>query len=284
MSRLIRCLIAWMVFVTPSLSQWSAWTTVNQTAWETFSARRVTRFDDLVPVLENDHASWSASRSFSRTIPSAVDWRSTLGTVRDQGDCGSCWAFAGVAALESAIYHHHTGTISDLSEQQLVDCSWTFGNRGCLGGRLAGTMRFLTSGSICNETAYPYTAIAQRQPLACRTLSRQCLFTPRVRRLTTVRSEAAFQSALVRGPIVIAMHVNAVFHTYAQGIFDGSCTGSANHAVLLVGYNTSETGVPYWIIRNSWGNEWGEQGYVRIVRNRRWCRIGDYVGYQIVAV
>jgi C1A family cysteine protease len=278
MSRLICwfALLSWPV----SVAQWSARSPVNLTAWETFSARRVAPLDDLMPVRAMEET-LARAQPTPRVLPAVVDWRDSLGPVRDQGDCGSCWAFAGVAALEAAIYPYSP---ADLSEQHLLDCSWTFGNRGCQGGRLMGTMRFLTLGSVCNESIYPYTAVAQRQPVTCRTRSRQCASTPRVRRLVSVRTERSFQSALTQGPIVIAMHVNAVFHTYAQGIYDGPCTGAANHAVLLVGYNTSDAGVPYWIIRNSWGSDWGEQGYVRVVRNRRWCRVGDYVGYQITAV
>lgn len=274
MNRLIVFALWWLgVF-----AQWSARAPVNHTAWEHFFAPRVARLDDMIPVPPEPTTIRSRME-----LPPAIDWRSSLGPAREQGECGSCWAFAGVAALEHALYQR-TGTLVDLSEQHLVDCAWLFGNRGCRGGQLAGTLRFLVQGAVCNETQYPYSATATRLPPFCKNVSRtrMCASTPRVRQLSLIRTEQGLQTALVQGPVVIAMHVNAEFHTYAEGIYDGPCAGSVNHAVLLVGYNTSETGVPYWIVRNSWGTDWGEQGYVRIVRHRRWCRIGDYVGYQIV--
>ena len=89
------------------------------------------------------------------------------------------------------------------------------------------------------------------------------------------------QLALTRGPVFAVMHVNAFFYVYAYGVFNGPCNGLPNHAVIIVGYNTTSDGVPYWIIRNSWGTRWGEQGYVRVIRNRRKCSIGDYASLQI---
>jgi len=276
MSRLIYFLLMLLVSVH---SQWSARAPVNETTWNTFFSTRSVQLDDLIPVRPD---ATDRIRPLV-ALPDAVDWRPTLGPARDQGECGSCWAFAAVAGLEHAVYQS-SGVHVDLSEQHLVDCSWLYGNRGCQGGRLAGTLRYLTRASVCSETQYPYTALGLRQPPSCRTLSRTCVTTPRVQRLVPVKSERALQEALVQGPVVIAMHANAVFHTYANGVYDGPCSGFVNHAVLLVGYNTSSTGVPYWVIRNSWGADWGEDGYVRIVRNRRWCRIGDYVGYQIAQI
>lgn len=83
---------------------------------------------------------------------------------------------------------------------------------------------------------------------------------------------------------MVLVHVNALFYTYASGVFDGACAGVPNHVMVLVGYNTTADGVPYWTFRNSWGAAWGERGHIRMIRSRRLCEVGKYASVQIVTL
>lgn len=216
------------------------------------------------------------NRISMRGLPLAIDWRYTFGPVRNQGQCGSCWAFAGVGVLESALARKHPNRLYDLSEQQMMDCS----RMGCRGATLTSTLMYLRRYALCPESMRPYVARENRNARICRSLHRLNAF-PRVKRVQTFLGELALQKALEDGPLIVAIHANAGMYAYTNGIFDAPCTGVINHAVILVGYNQTEEGVPYWWIRNSWGTHWGEQGYFRMIRGRFHCSIGRARSYQI---
>ena len=222
----------------------------------------------------------------NRTISERVDWRHTLGPVRDQGKCGSCWAFATLAGMEAAVYND-TGRVQDLSEQQMVECS--VANRGCRGGFIEPTLTFLRNTGVCNESRYGYVAPLFRVPLRqvpanCARLKTECTRAFRMGQVVGSVGELQLQAMVARGPVIVVLHVNAWFYAYGAGVFDGPCTGRANHAAVLVGYNTTANGVQFWLLRNSWGSHWGEQGYIRLIRGKQQCGLGQYRAYQIRSV
>ena len=199
-------------------------------------------------------------------MPAAVDWttQNAVTPVKNQGSCGSCWAFATTGAIEGIVAIRNR-TLLSLSEQQLVDCDKT--SSGCEGGWPDRAFAYVnTNNGLCTEAAYPYTA----QDGACR--SNSCVESP----LTSItgyydvparNDDDALMRAVAQQPVSVAVNANAAFQYYASGVFTAPCSGSINHAVLIVGYGITQTQVPYWKIKNSWGTAWGEAGYIRLLRN-----------------
>ncbi|HVP06782.1 MAG TPA: C1 family peptidase [Candidatus Acidoferrum sp.] len=222
------------------------------------------------------------------TLPTAFDWRTQTGLppIRNQGGCGSCWAFSTVGGLECAIKIYE-GQVVDLSEQWLVSCN--VDNSGCGGGWLAYDY-FQWLGDKCNgvgavmESDCPYKA----KDLAC-----GCPY-PHYYKIydwkyigsaSGVPSIAAMKQAIMEyGPISVCVSVGDAFQAYGGGIFNAQSNAGINHAVVLVGWNDSQN---VWIMRNSWGPNWGESGYMRIVYNCSSIGYGavyiDYAGVRVTA-
>lgn len=197
-------------------------------------------------------------------LPESVDWREkgAVSSIKDQGYCGSCWAFSTVAAVEG-INQIVTGDLITLSEQELVECD-TY-NAGCNGGLMDDAFEFIIrNGGLDTEDDYPYTADDGK-----------CNVTRRNTKVVTIDgyedvtplSEKALQKAVAKQPVSVAIEaVGRHFQLYESGIFNSECGTSLDHGVAAVGYGT-ENGVDYWIVRNSWGTSWGEKGYIRMERN-----------------
>uniref|UniRef100_K3ZLF6 Peptidase C1A papain C-terminal domain-containing protein n=1 Tax=Setaria italica TaxID=4555 RepID=K3ZLF6_SETIT len=192
-------------------------------------------------------------------FPAEVDWRqkgAVIG-VNNQEDCGCCWAFSAVAAIEG-IHQIKTGDLVSLSKQQLLDCS-TNGNYGCNGGNMDNVFEYTISNcGITTEDAYPYTAIEDMcqwvQPAV--TISGY-QDVPRY-------NEDALALAVANQPVSVGVDANN-FQFYDGGVMTvDSCRTDLNHAVTTVGYGTAEDGSLYWLIKNSWGETWGEGGYLRL--------------------
>ncbi|XP_010290171.1 PREDICTED: cathepsin L2-like [Phaethon lepturus] len=176
--------------------------------------------------------------SAARKTPAAVDWRAKgyVTPVKNQGHCGSCWAFSATGALEGLVFNR-TGKLVVLSEQNLIDCSRKLGNNGC-------------PGYTPRERAANCSAVW----------------------LVAQGSEAALEQAVAAvGPVSVAVDASSFqFHFYKSGIFSSMfCSQRVNHGMLAVGYGTSQEhghNVSYWILKNSWSAAWGEQGYIRLLK------------------
>uniref|UniRef100_A0A8D0EG11 CATL1 protein n=1 Tax=Strix occidentalis caurina TaxID=311401 RepID=A0A8D0EG11_STROC len=203
--------------------------------------------------------------------PAEVDWRAKgyVTPVKNQGHCGSCWAFSATGALEGLVFNR-TGKLAVLSEQNLIDCSRKLGNNGCHGGYMTHAFQYVhDNGGLNSEHVYPYTA----------TDTSSCRYNPqdRAANCSTIwqvaqGSEAALEQAVAAvGPVSVAVDASSFhFHFYKSGIFSSMfCSQQVNHGMLAVGYGTSQElgqNVSYWILKNSWSEVWGEQGYIRLLK------------------
>ena len=222
--------------------------------------------------------------------PAELDWRKQgiMTSVKDQGSCGSCYAFAGAGALE-AYLRWKTGNTYDSSEQDVVDCSYKKfmngnHNSGCQGGWPTAVYDYYISKGVIMESQYPYTSGRTRTHGACRIPTpvndgvRGKLRTQNVR----VRSENDICDILAsKGPLVVAIAADnnwkPFFDDLAEGVFDNASAIGAqpNHAVVLAGYGVYG-GKPYWLIKNSWGDRWASGGYGKIARGKNMCGIMSF--------
>uniref|UniRef100_A0A674PHY4 Cathepsin 12 n=1 Tax=Takifugu rubripes TaxID=31033 RepID=A0A674PHY4_TAKRU len=201
--------------------------------------------------------------------------------VKDQGYCGSCWAFSTTGAIEGQIFKK-TGQLISLSEQNLVDCSKSYGTYGCSGAWMANAYDYVVNNGLESTITYPYTS-----PL----LFTSCPVRLAVAHIKDYRfipkgDEQALADAVATiGPITVAIDAShSSFLFYSSGIYEESNCNPNNlsHAVLLVGYG-SEGGQDYWLIKNSWGPSWGEGGYMRLIRDgKNPCGIASYALYPIL--
>ncbi|CAA2997581.1 low-temperature-induced cysteine ase-like [Olea europaea subsp. europaea] len=222
-------------------------------------------------------AKTDARRRFSKTksdrykpkdsdkLPESIDWREkgAVASVKDQGSCGSCWAFSTIAAVEG-INQIETGSMISLSEQELVDCDTTY-NEGCNGGLMDYAFEFIIkNGGIDTEEDYPYTGRDGRcDPYR---KNAKVVSIDGYEDVPTYNEEA-LKKAVANQPVSVAVEGGGIdFQLYESGIFSGKCGVDLDHGVAAVGYG-SEKGVDYWIVKNSWGPSWGEKGYLRMQRN-----------------
>jgi len=205
-------------------------------------------------------------------LPSSVDWtqKGAVTPVKDQGHCGSCYAFSSTGALEGA-WQIATGDLVSLSEQQLVDCArYRWGNNGCEGGLQKFAFNYVEVNAMCTEAEYNYTgknslftfckaASCSKPGLPSNVLAGYKLVDS---------NETALMSAIAQQPVAVSIEADQdIFKHYSSGILQGKgCGDELDHAVLAVGYGI-DNGVKYWKVKNSWAEDWGEAGYVRITRS-----------------
>jgi C1A family cysteine protease len=200
----------------------------------------------------------------NETDRDSVDWRDhgAVTPVKDQGQCGSCWSFSATGAMEGA-WALSSDTMVSLSEQQLVDCSSKYGNMGCNGGLMDAAFEYVIDNGLSTEEEYPYTAT-----------SGTCSSTDTTDSVTFTSfvdvpgsDESQLKAAVALGPVSVAIEADQVgFQFYSSGVFSGSCGTNLDHGVLVVGYGT-DSGQDYWIIKNSWAETWGDEGYIYLARN-----------------
>ena len=190
-----------------------------------------------------------------------IDWRSQgkVTEVKNQDACGSCWAFSATGSLESAYAIFKDMTI-ELSEQELVDCSRDYGNFGCMGGLMTHAFDYIKSKSISTEKDYPYKA----QDGVCQVDLDAQRYGLAAYKLLEPRDVTGLCDSLDKQPVSVAIEVQPDFMHYKKGIYvNDSCGALLNHGVLAVGFNT-EGDIPYFIVKNSWGKDWGDQGYIKM--------------------
>uniref|UniRef100_W5MMN2 Cathepsin S, ortholog2, tandem duplicate 1 n=1 Tax=Lepisosteus oculatus TaxID=7918 RepID=W5MMN2_LEPOC len=222
-------------------------------------------------------------RSSGSPLPDSIDWRDKgcVTDVKQQGACGSCWAFSAVGALEGQL-KLKTGSLVSLSPQNLVDCSAKFGNKGCNGGLMHHAFEYVIQNQgIDSDASYPYTGQDSTCKYSVTSRAANCTsysFLPE-------GDEGALKEALATvGPVSVAIDATRPqFLFYRSGVYnDPSCTQKVNHGVLAVGYGTLD-GQDYWLVKNSWGTTFGDQGYIRMSRNKNdQCGIALYACYPIM--
>ncbi len=198
----------------------------------------------------------------SAGLADSLDWRSkgAVTPVKDQARCGSCWAFSTTGNLEG-LYFLNKHQLLSFSEQMLVDCSFSFGNDGCDGGLPTQAIDFVVVGGIQTESDYPYLAVNMMcQP------AYQAFTWKEVRGQVRIpkNDNDALLSAVNLNPVSVGIDATGLQY-YKSGIFGSKCGKSIDHAVLVVGYGSSD-GTDYWLVKNSWSSKWGEDGYFRLKR------------------
>jgi len=203
-----------------------------------------------------------------RELPDTLDWvqKGAVTGVKNQLHCGACWAFSAMGAMEGHL-QIATGRLQTLAEQQLVDCDTdvvpSYINQGCKGGWPSNAFMYAVTHSICTEDSYTYVAKSQ----GCRAASCDAYLAAGVVQgfqAVTPDSEQALIEALQLGPVSVELNGNSfALQFYKSGIVSGRCPDATDHGVLVVGYAPD-----YFKIKNSWGNSWGEGGYVRLARGK----------------
>jgi len=198
--------------------------------------------------------------------PSSVDWseKGVVTPVKNQGQCGSCWSFAATGALECEYAIKH-GTLTSLSEQQLVDCAKsTYNCDGCNGGDTMGAFKYVhTEGGLCTESEYSYDA----RDGSCKASSCGTKHTQNTgEKYLSKDSATSLMDGVAEGCVAVYIEADqTAFQYYSSGVLTGNCGTRTDHAVLVVGYGTSGS-QQYWKVKNSWGTSWGEKGYVLICK------------------
>ncbi|KAH8358234.1 hypothetical protein KR084_008809 [Drosophila pseudotakahashii] len=219
------------------------------------------------------------------TLPKSVDWREkgAVTGVKDQGHCGSCWAFSSTGSLEGQ-HFRKSGKLVSLSEQNLVDCSTKYDNNGCDGGNMDNAFRYVKdNGGIDTEESYPYQAIDD-----------SCNFN----KDTIGATDTGFvdipqgdekklaEAVATIGPVSVAIDAShESFQLYSEGVYDEPACDAQNldHGVLVVGFGTDESGEDYWLVKNSWGSSWGDEGFIKMLRNgNNQCGIASDSSYPLV--
>ncbi|XP_028391855.1 cathepsin L1-like [Dendronephthya gigantea] len=233
----------------------------------------------------------SAKRSGSTFLPpsnvklnASVDWRKEgyVTGVKNQLQCGSCWAFSATGSLEGQ-HFKKTGNLVSLSEQNLVDCSRDYGNNGCEGGLMDNAFRYIkANGGIDTEASYPYTARDGTCHFSASNVGATCTGYTDI----TQGSEDDLKTAAgTVGPISVAIDASHFsFQFYHRGVYSEPMCSSTklDHGVLVVGYGTSG-GKDYWLVKNSWGPSWGLDGYIWMTRNdNNQCGIATTASYPLV--
>jgi C1A family cysteine protease len=243
----------------------------------------VTKFSDLSPAeFKAMYLTYEPSNATQARVnveldgapATVVDWRTkgAVTDVKDQGQCGSCWAFSATEAIESYSFLND-GKLVSLSPQQITSCDKTDG--GCNGGNTETAYGYVhKAGGIETSTDYPYTSGGGSTGICKFDSSKIAVKITGYK--SVARGETNLKAALNNGPVSVCLAAEA-FQSYRSGILR-SCPGSVDHCVQAIGYDDANAPA-YWSVRNSWGKSWGEQGFIRIASGTDLCKISDDVTY-----
>lgn len=220
-------------------------------------------------------------------LPKSVDWRrhGYVTPVKDQGHCGSCWAFSSTGSLEGQNYAR-TGNLISLSEQNLLDCSKKYGNMACEGGLMENAFRYIRDNhGVDTENSYPYEAHEDK----CRFMNRTIGAVDKgYMEIKSGDERKLMQAVANKGPVSVAIDASQEsFRLYDGGVYDepncGNSPDNLDHGVLVVGYGTDPIHGDYWLVKNSWSETWGDAGYIKMARNRNnQCGIATAAVYPVV--
>ena len=222
-------------------------------------------------------------------LPDKFDWRDrgVVSEVKNQGHCGSCWTFSTTGALEAhtAIYHG-IWRAPRLSEQQLISCAGSFDNHGCSGGLPSHAFEYIHhAGGLSREFAYPYEALDSQCKFSSANSSIVGATTIRSFNITEGDEDSLMHELVRKGPVSVAFEVVDDFRLYKSGVYSSTSCKSGpkdvNHAVLVIGYGV-ENGLPYWLVKNSWGTSWGEEGYFKMARGKNMCGIATCASFPVI--
>lgn len=199
-------------------------------------------------------------------IPTSVDWRSkgAVTPVKNQGQCGSCWSFSTTGSLEG-LHFIKTNSLLSFSEQQLVDCSQSYGNDGCDGGLMDYAFEYVAAKGIELESTYPYTA----EDGTCQYVASKTVYKNKAYTDVKTNSPVALETAIAQQPVSVAVEADqSAWQLYSSGvILPSHCGTQLDHGVLAVGYGSAD-GKDVYIVKNSWGADWGLKGYVYLERTK----------------
>ncbi|XP_044969229.1 senescence-specific cysteine protease SAG39-like [Hordeum vulgare subsp. vulgare] len=198
-------------------------------------------------------------------LPTTMDWRAkgAVTPIKDQGQCGCCWAFSAVAATEG-IVKLKTGKLISLSEQELVDCDVHGEDQGCEGGLMDDAFKFIIkNGGLTMESSYPYTAADGKCKAGSNSAATISGFED-----VPANNEGALMKAVANQPVSVAVDGgDMTFQFYSGGVMTGSCGTDLDHGIAAIGYGKTSDGTSYWLLKNSWGTTWGEDGYLRMEKD-----------------
>ncbi|XP_076918994.1 cysteine protease Amb a 11.0101-like [Bidens hawaiensis] len=244
-------------FATLTLHEWS----------NIYANSKSEHFKALRGTLKPDNLTGTYSEIDINSLPRRIDWRehNAVVPVKSQGQCGSCFAFAAVGGIEG-INAIRIGQLKSLSEQQVLDCD-TLESRTsyCGGGIVCGVYQFVTEhGGIASDESYPYVG---KKETCDKSKYGHHSVTLDGKEDIPKNDEAAVMKAVAHQPVTFSMDpMNDGFMFYKEGIYTGPCGLNVQHAMLHVGYDEAPDGTKYYIVRNSWGDSWGEKGYIRMQR------------------
>jgi len=250
-----------------------------------------TKFSDLT---KEEFAKYYLMSNYTRQNPkptkvqkfvapnkTSFDWAGSninppvISAVKDQGQCGSCWAFSATETIESAYAQKNNVAPAILAPEQIVDCDVNGNDEGCNGGFPTGAYQYVQSaGGMDSESSYPYTAGQSGQGGTCEASQNTVVSGTNVANYQSVNGEdGLYAQVSTSGPVSVCVDASS-WQNYNGGVMT-TCGSSSDHCVQLTGYNGDNGGNAYWIVRNSWNTNWGINGYIWIAIGQDLCAIGD---------